>query len=318
MYYIDTEKLINFTPISNDFIDRYVGNVESTYIAVYLYIARQALKRRLPSIEELSDRFALNKEIIESIITYWDSQGMFDTPAKPSYTPSEIAAMERGDSKISGLISTASAILGKALGQKEQSTILSLYDYYRLPIEVITILLGHCAETNHTTISYIEKIALDWSEKDIKTVEQAEEYLNLYYGDFTKVLRAFGITGRLANSKEKKYMEKWLVEYKLPIDLVTEACEQAVINTGRVSWKYADTALTDWYKNDIRTIEQAKKYSEEHKVKPKKTSPSAPTPTQKPVRVTNTFKNFEEREYDKDEIDSLVLELLKEQTDNDN
>ncbi len=312
MYYIDFEKIINFTPVSNSFIDRYAGNVDSAYIVVYIYIVRNAIKGKQPTIADLSERFGLEKEVIQKIITYWDSEGMFDKPVKPSYSPAETARLLSSDSEISGLISTASAILGKALGQKEQSTILSLYDYYRLPIEVITILLGHCANSNHTNISYIEKIAVDWAEKGITTSEQAEEYLKLYFGDFTKILKAFGISGRLANKKEKQYMEKWLTEYKLPLELVTEACEDSVINTGKTSWKYADTMLTDWFKNNITTVEEAKKYSEEHKVKPKKTSPK---PTGEPVRKTNNFSNFEEREYDAEELNNLALEFLKEQSD---
>lgn len=313
MYYIDTEKLINFTPISNAFIDRYVGNVDPNYIAVYLYIARRAIKGKLPKVAELSERFALDGEVVESIISYWDSQGMFDKPQTPTYTPSEIASMERANSEISELIQTASAILGKALGQKEQSTILSLYDYYNLPLEVITILLGHCAEVNKTTISYIEKIAVDWAEKGITTTEQAEEYLNLYYGDFSKVLKAFGITGRLANNKEKKYIEKWLLQNKQPLELVIEACEQSVINTGKTSWKYADKTLNDWLDEGITTVEQAQKYQEEYNLK-KKPKASGEKPSQ-PVRKTNKFNNFEERDYDEADIENLALELLKENKD---
>ncbi|MCD8214716.1 MAG: DnaD domain protein [Clostridiales bacterium] len=312
MYYINTENLVNFTPVSNDFIDRYVGNIESAYIAVYIYIARRALKGKLPSVAELSDRFSLSHEVIEKIITYWDREGLFDKPVKPSYSPSEISKMQAADSEIAELISTASAILGKALGQKEQSTILSLYDYYRLPTEVITILLGHCAEAGNSSINYIEKIAQDWSEKNIKTMEEAEDYLRLYYGDFKKVLAAFGISGRLANAKEKKYIEKWLVANKQPLELVVEACEEAVINTGKVSWAYADKTLKGWLENNIKTVEQAKKLTEEHKAmlkkrKPEKTAVSSAAP----VRKTNSFNNFNDREYDEKAINDLTLELLE-------
>ncbi|MCD7778693.1 MAG: DnaD domain protein [Clostridiales bacterium] len=312
MYYIDLEKLVNFTPVPNDFIDRYAGKIESTYIVVYIYIARRALKGKLPTVAELSERFGLSGEVIQKIITYWDKEGLFDKPSKPSYSPSEIAKMERADNTISELISTASAILGRALGQKEQSTILSLYDYYRLPIEVITILLGHCAEVGNSSINYIEKIAVDWSEKNIQTMEEAENYLKLYYGDFSKVLKAYGITGRMATAREKKYIEKWLVTNKQPLELVTAACEEAVINTGKVSWKYADTILKDWLDNGIKTVEQAEKYSKEHIDELKKKAKSKPeTPAAKPVRKTNSFNNFDERDYDKEAIDDLALELLE-------
>ncbi len=317
MYYINPENLFNFTPVSNDFIDKYAGNTESTYIVVYIYIARQAIKGKLPSVEELSERFHQSKEVIQKIITYWDREGLFDKPVKPSYSPSEISKMTEADSDLAGLVSTASAVLGRALGQKEQSTILSLYDYYKLPADVITILLGHCAEVGNSSINYIEKIALDWSEKNIKTAEEAEDYLKLYYGDFTKIMRSFGINGRLATAKEKKYMEKWLLENKQPLELITEACETTVINTGKINWKYADTILKDWLNAGVKTVEQAKKYAEEHAVKPKKENkPKEAAPPLKPVRKTNSFNNFNDREYDEDSINDLVLELLKEQ-DND-
>lgn len=315
MYYINIENMYNFTPVSNSFIDRYVGSIDNTYVTVYIYVARHAVKGRLPSLKEIAEKFSLSEETVRKIITYWDGEGLFDKPVKPDYSPAEIAKLQSVNPEISGLISSASAILGKALGQKEQSRILSLYDYYNIPMEVIMILLGHCSQSGHTNISYIEKIGLDWAEKGITTSEQAEDYLKLYYGDFTKILKAFGISGRLANSKEKKYMEKWLTEYKLPIEVVIEACESAVINTGKISWKYADTTLSDWFKNDIRDVETARKYAEEHKVKPKKTKTDAVDKSVKPVRVKNKFNNFDEREYDQGELSQLALELLKEQSD---
>ncbi|MCC8014994.1 MAG: DnaD domain protein [Eubacterium sp.] len=313
MYYIDPEKLMSFTPVSNSFIDRYFGAIDPNYIAVYIYIARQSLRGKLPKVSELSERFTLSPETIEEIIAYWDSQGMFDKPQAPTYTPTEIAKIQSSNSEVSALVQTAGAILGKALGQKEQSTILSLYDYYNLPVEVITILLGHCAEAGKTSISYIEKIAKDWAEKGIKTSEEAEEYLKLYYGDFSKVLKAFGITGRLANAKEKKYIEKWLLENKQPLNLVIEACEQSVINTGKVSWKYADTTLKNWLDNNITTIEQAHKFTEENKPKRKQTQKSEKPAA--PVKKTNKFNNFEERDYNPADLENLALELLKENED---
>ncbi|MCD8239238.1 MAG: DnaD domain protein [Clostridiales bacterium] len=313
MYYIDPEKLMSFTPVSNSFIDRYFGAIDPNYIAVYIYIERQSLRGKLPKVSELSERFTLNSETVEEIIAYWDSQGMFDKPQAPTYTPTEIAKIEASNSEVSALVQTAGAILGKALGQKEQSTILSLYDYYNLPVEVITILLGHCAEAGKTSISYIEKIAKDWAEKGIKTSEEAEAYLKLYYGDFSKVLKAFGITGRLANAKEKKYIEKWLLENKQPLNLVIEACEQSVINTGKVSWKYADATLKNWLDNNITTIEQAHKFTEENKPKRKQATKSEKSSA--PVKKTNKFNNFEERDYNPADLENLALELLKENED---
>ncbi|MCD8090540.1 MAG: DnaD domain protein [Clostridiales bacterium] len=319
MYYINIENLINFTPVPNYFIDKYAGCIDSTYIVVYLYIARHAIKGKLPTEEELSEQFSLSKEVIHKIITYWDREGLFDKPEKPCYSPSVISKMMNSDSEISGLISTASAILGRALGQKEQSTILSLYDYYKLPVDVITILLGHCAEVGNSSINYIEKIAIDWSEKNIKTAEEAEDYLKLYYGDFTKIMRAFGINGRLATAKEKKYMEKWLVRDKQPMELVLEACEETVVNTGKISWKYADTILKDWLENNIKTVEQARKYTDEHAVKSKAEKagkkPKTAEPAPKPVRKTNSFNNFDGRDYSQNELLDLALELLEEHND---
>ena len=155
---------------------------------------------------------------------------------------------------------------------------------------------------------YIETVAIDWADRGIDTAEKADEHIRLYNTDFRKIMRAFGQSYRDPNKNEEKFMEKWLKEYKFPVDIVVVACEKTISKIGQPVFNYADTILKGWREKGIMTkddiLADDTKFAEARKEEalPKPDKKSEDSKTQK---VRNKFSDYEQRVYDYDYFEKM-------------
>jgi DnaD/phage-associated family protein len=149
---------------------------------------------------------------------------------------------------------------------------------------------------------YIETVALDWAEKGINSPEEANELLMSFNSNYRKILNALGLGGKNPAPAQIKYMDKWLNEYKMPIDVILEACDATILEATKPTIKYANTIIENWYNNGIKSVEDAKKATEAHK---KGNETNRPTKRRTPP---NRFANFEQRNWD---FDSEKMQKLK-------
>lgn len=96
------------------------------------------------------------------------------------------------------------------------------------------------AEGGHTSIRYIEKVALNWYQAGIHTRDEAREHSTRYSKDTSAVMKAFGIMGRNAGTAEQEFMRRWFKEFGFDAAIVTEACNRTLTATGAASFPYAD------------------------------------------------------------------------------
>jgi DnaD/phage-associated family protein len=231
---------------------------------------------------------------------------------RPQYSVQELEIYKIQSTEIQKLFSVAEQTLGKLLNYNDLSVLFSLYDWLRLPVEVIEILLVYCEENNHRNMRYIEKAAIDWAENEINTVSKARDYIKLFSTDYREILKAFGQGSRNPTTSEIRYMKKWLHEYIMPIEIILEACDKTMMQIGQPKFSYADTILEKWNKDDMKTLEKIKISEEqfyknkEVKASTKKVSESKP----------NRFSNFKQREWDFDELEKLERKYLENELKN--
>ena len=90
--------------------------------------------------------------------------------------------------------------------------------------------------------------------------------------------------------------------------MIIHACETTVSSIGKASFKYADKILENWYKKGIKTIEEAKKESEEYAEKQQKEHENK--------KSKNQFTNFSnQRKYDYDALEKLMFKKHKSTED---
>ena len=210
------------------------------------------------------------------------------------------------DEEFSALLYAVQQYLGKTFSAIECEKFAYFYDVLHMSCELLEYLAEYCAEGGHTSIRYIEKVALNWYQAGIHTRDEAREHFTRYSKDTSAVMKAFGIMGRNAGTAEQEFMRRWFKEFGFDAAIVTEACNRTITATGAASFPYADKILTGWKENGVRTLQDVEALDKRRQEKQAKKSGTASRQTRN--TSTNRFNNFEQRSYN---YDDYVWEDIK-------
>lgn len=197
------------------------------------------------------------------------------------------------DEEFRQLLFVAEAYLGRTLAPKDMELFAYLYEDLNFPVDLIEYLIEYCVDGGHKSSKYIEAVALGWHTEGKTTVQQVKEASRAYAKENKQIMKAFGIANRILGTEEQRLVNRWLHEYKLPLDLVLEACNRTMASIQKPSFEYADKILKAWHDAGIGTVEEARQYSETKK----REKGQQPKPGAKPA-APNRFHNFDQRDTD--------------------
>lgn len=203
------------------------------------------------------------------------------------------------DEEFSALLYAVQQYLGKTFSAIECEKFAYFYDVLHMSCELLEYLAEYCAEGGHTSIRYIEKVALNWYQAGIHTRDEAREHSTRYSKDTSAVMKAFGIMGRNAGTAEQEFIRRWFKEFGFDSMIVTEACNRTLTTTGSASFPYADKILAGWKENGVRTLQDVDALDKRRQEKQAKKS--GPASRQTRNTSTNRFNNFEQRSYNYDD-----------------
>ncbi len=328
------------------FIEKYVRFSDPEYIKVYLYAKYMSAQNgKFPETGELAARLGLDADKVAFIIDFWianeeltvsdagtiafsaepkkskpkpESHSSAKTPdmsLKPSYSGAEIKTAKDKDPKLSELFYQAENILGKLLSASDQEMIYSFYDWLGLPVEVIVMILSYAAKVGKTNKRYIEKLAIDWADKEINTYEKAELYIKeLEAIDSAEhsVRSILGIYDRALTQTEKKYIKRWTQELHVPTELIQAAYDKTVEYTGKLAWSYMNKLIVSWMDEGITDLESLKKHEELFKLKNSSNSGNGAKPAVKKSKFNN-YTDTNKTDYDEIErhLDDLLDTYIK-------
>ena len=201
------------------------------------------------------------------------------------------------------LLFIAEQYIGRTLSPSDVETLTYFYDSLQFSVDLTEYLIEYCVENGHRSMHYIKSVALAWADAGIKTVSEAKRSSTFYSRDCSAVMKAFGLTGRMAAPVEQELVKKWTGEFGFTIDIIVEACSRTVSATHQASFEYADKILTNWHQKgvhhlaDIAAIDAA--YMKKRSEKSVSSQPS--------VKKTK-FSNFEERNYNMDDLERQLLQ----------
>jgi len=233
---------------------------------------------------------------------------------RPAYSVQELEIYRTQNRLVANLFAAAEQKLGKLLNFNDLSVIFGMYDWLELPPDVIEYLLGYCADNGHRNTRYIERVALDWADNGVSTLAAAKQYVAMFNKDFREIMAALGQTRRAPTAKEIAMMKTWLSEYKTPLALVLEACDRAVMQSGRPGLKYVEAVLAGWREKGIGTPEAAAADDAQFEAaaaaeaKPRKSKNSKAETKSQPK--PNRFINFAQRDWDFDKIAKMEREYI--------
>ena len=334
------------TSLPNAFIDNYMDKANPVFTLVYIYGLRKCMSGSGDlTTSELATRLNILETDVVNAWKYWEQQELIkinapesgqgevtvsylpvpavpqtakpaEKPAevktvviseRPSYTVEELEIYKNQYEEIGELFAAAESSKGNLLKYHELNMLFGLYDWLRMPVKLIRFLLEYCSEHDRWNLRYIETTAVDWAENGIDTVDKAREYVQSFGGDYRKILQALGGAGRLPSPTQRKHMDRWLYDFKMPIEIILEACDRAAVQIGKPKLAYVDGILADWDKKNIRDMESVKRDAEEFN---SKREPAAKEAAKTPARK-NRFVNFPQRDTDFRKIEELEMEYLK-------
>ncbi len=339
---------INVTVITNEFIDDYMAAANGEYIKEYLYLMRHEGEEI--TIPQIADALNHTESDVARAISYWKNAGVLKegislkpeiSPAasetacsgitaeeqpkskqKPApsghrmvYTPEKISGLA-GDEDFSQLLYIAQKYMNKVFTQRECEVFAYLYDGLHMPVELLEFVVEYCVQGGHSSIRYIETVAISWHEKGFRTVDDAKSFALTFTKDSFAVMKAFGLNDRKPGDMEKDFIDRWFRAYGFARELVIEACNRTLAATHSPSFQYADKILEGWKKAGVRSMEEIRKLDEQYadrirsgEHKTGKSGDNKQTQSPKGKRGQNQFQNFPQREID---YDALVLKQLTE------
>lgn len=181
-----------------------------------------------------------------------------NNPSKLTY--SEICTRIGESESIRLLLNEAQLKLGRTIGTGDQSSLILLHDYYGLPVEVILCICEYAGTKGKSTnMNYIYKIGVDWSQREIDTIDAADEelkYIEKADSIWKDFCAAANIPYSLPTTSQEKYISKWSEEWHFSIPMLILAFEEMKTHTEKTSYSYMHKVLSSWHTKGIDTPEK--------------------------------------------------------------
>ncbi len=229
--------------------------------------------------------------------------------APKAYSMQEISGFTEGADG-QELLFIIQQYLGHPLSPGDVNVVYYMYDGLGFSTELIEYLFEYCVSGGHTHMRYIEKVALNWSQQQIKTVEEARMQTESYNQVVFSVMKAYGLGNRMPTPGETEFITKWEKTYGFSQELILEACKRTMMSVHTPSFDYTDKILSNWKASGVfsmRDVEAADKVFNENKQ-----AASRPQAPAKAKPAGNRFHNFHQRTYDYEDLEKkLSMKLQK-------
>lgn len=186
------------------------------------------------------------------------------------------------------------------------TTYLGWQDEFNFSSELILILLEYCVSKGKSDYRYIEKVAIAWHNMNITTIDDAQNYIKKTEDKWIKIrhiLNYLGIKNPDLMKPQEEMLEKWIIDYAFPLEVIEKACNICFQRLNRSDFKYIDGILSSWNKSKLKTLEDIEKKESSYKG-----SSSNRNFISRPQEVNPLkFNNFEAREYDYDSLEKKLL-----------
>ena len=220
---------------------------------------------------------------------------------KREYTLDEIKHFTEND-EISELLFILETYLKHPLNSTEMNTLFFWYDELKFSRDLIEYLVEYCVDNGHSSLRYMDKVAMGWAENGVNSVEKAKDNISNHSKLYNSIIKAFGISGRTLAESEIAFVNKWSKEYAFDLEIIQEACRRTISATQKPSFEYADSILTNWHNQNVHTLKDITSLDVAFNKNKNTTAPAQSTTAKR-----NKFNNFDQRTYDVDKLEKALL-----------
>lgn len=318
---------LNFTPVSNVFLEKYMPKARGEFVKVYLLMLKYNISSE-PGVNSsvLASTLNLLESDIMNALNYWNDEGVIKLVPidKMNNFSIEFLSLDEesiensreninilealNNSETTDMLKDIEKILARPLSSKEMEIYLGWQRDFAFPSELILILIEYCSSKGKNNFRYIEKVAESWNDMNIKTVEEAQHHIKQNEDKWSKIRRILSYLGMNTSEvmkPQEEMLEKWLFIYKFNMDIIQKACDICFERLNRADFKYIDGILSKWNQNNIRTLEDIA-------LKDKNTNKTNNRQYKNNYNNNNNgkalrFNDFKQREYDYDSLEKKLL-----------
>ncbi|MGI6184466.1 MAG: DnaD domain protein [Candidatus Fimadaptatus sp.] len=275
----DQFTMFDITPLENLFIDEYMLRAPGDFVKVYIYALRQCYHPpRDNDYERMARALCMEPDDVKNAFTYWERLGLLrrvsDNP--PTYRFFNLKAnlmnqqtQDDGLYRYRDFNDRVQSMFppGRLLHESDTKYLYDWIEVYQLPQEVVLILVEYLLKKRgpHVRFASCDKIAREWADKGINTVEAAREQMRHTTESFTmtrKVLQRLGIRQDPTPDQERLYAS-WL-ELGFDHAAILECCRQTA--TARTpNMGYLDSIVHSMHDRGLHTVREIAEYTESYK-----------------------------------------------------
>ena len=272
-YFLNTGCISSIFAVPKSIVDNYIKLANEASLKVLLYMLRFSEQEH--TAQSIASALNITTAQVDEAFIFWENANIFSktkpdtqtaekagtgkTPvpdvktqvkSKKSHArtqsvnmnPSEIAERVEKSEEIKCLFQMAEESFGRPLNHTEQRIFIWIHDYLGLSTDVILMLTAYCISVDKGNIRYIETIAADWNEREINTLEAAQE----------EVKRLEEYSSYKPTSKQQEYIDKWK-EKNYSMELIQYAYERTVETIEKLNFPYINKILNNWYQEGLIT-----------------------------------------------------------------
>lgn len=255
--------------------DRHLKLARGEHIKVLLYIMRNMTVPINTAV--IAEAVGISEYDVKEALLYWADAGILicdgdlkeNAEIKPKTvnraqkpTRRDVARRGNEDEKISYLLRETQMRLGRNLKSNETGTLVWLYDDEGLDVSLILMIVQYAAAHKKANIRFIESTAVDWINKGIDTVADADAELNrMAMGDqaWKIVSSAFGLERRKPSKKETELSLLWVNDWKMSKEMLEAAYEECVNAKSKFSFPYTAKIIDSWHEKGFKTPKDIQK-----------------------------------------------------------
>lgn len=311
-------KASNYTPISNIFIDNYMPKARGEFVKVYLLGLKYCVSGELGvSSSIIASALHLLETDVLNAWSYWNDEGIIKMIPEDNMGNFSIEFIDLSNSMNSNeqdidllkeldnnstkdMLLDIEKLIGRPLSTKEVTMYISWIRDFNFEPEIILLLIQYCTSKGKTDYRYIETVAISWHDSNIRTIEEAQNFIRQHedkWVNIRKILNYIGIKDGEVMKPQEEMLTKWLTTYNFPLEVIFKSCDVCFHRINKADFKYIDGILNSWHKDGIKTINDV--LVKDSKKSTKKTNNFK--------AKIDSFNSYEQRDYDFDALEKKLL-----------
>lgn len=228
-----------YTSLENAFITEYLGRAGGDAVKVYLYgLYLCANPQRESDAAAFSAAIGIPEDAVMDCLTFWEEFGLISIlskdPLTVKYLPARAASYTKPRKykaeKYSDFVKGVQALIpDRMISTGEYTEYFNIMETYGIKPEAMLMIVKYCTDKKGNDVSYryISKVAQDFGNRGVSTVEKVEKELSSYIlrtAEIEKILAALSLK-RAPDIDDLKLYKKWTQELSFDTDNIVFAAK---------------------------------------------------------------------------------------------